>query len=287
MIICSALYYSGSLARGDLIVRDNRFYSGKYSETFPVWWQYLRKHYPNEHVILFADTASPVPIQPLLDRWMNEPYDVGNPECSRSYSTDEDGPRVHVRWLSAHSGKYFWPMQRNLVEGIITAYRANDDLLWWDNDCYNATNIVPLLHGIDFAAPSIATHQQTADSVFTYMSAARLHALDPLGIDLPSFLTTMLNEGPIETRMHTLQEGGLYKLFAYGRTRQLGADIELSHLSCYDHFMAFLRRNPLDTPEWRELVARLASFDFSQIPDVELSFLDMDYPANATRKEAR
>ncbi len=87
----------------------------------------------------------------------------------------------------------------------------------------------------------------------------------------------MLNEGPTETRMHTLQEGGLYKLFAYGRTRQLGAQIELSHLSCYDHFVAFLKRNPLDTPEYRALVAQLEAVDWTRMPGVERTFHDMDY----------
>ncbi len=179
--------------------------------------------------------------------------------------------------MDQFAGQYFRPMQRNLVEGIITAYHANEDLMWIDNDCFCATDVRPLLRGADFATPSIAAHQQTADSVFTYISSRRLHALDDLGIDLPAFLTTMLNEGPSEARMHTLQEGGLYKLFAYGDARQLGARIELSHLSCYDHFLAFLKRNPLDTDAHRALVAQLEAVDWARMPGVERSFLDMDY----------
>lgn len=256
MIICSALYYTGSLARGDLIVRDNRFYPGKYVETFPVWWQYVRKHYPKERVFLFADAASPIPILPLLE------------------GLDD---QVSVKWLDEHCGKYFWPMQRNLVEGIITAYKLNEDLFWLDNDAFLNTDIRPLVKGMDVAAPQIAHHQQTTDSICTYISAKRLHALDEFGIDLPSFLTTLLNEGPNDTRMHLLQEGGLYKLFTYGMARALGGRIELSHLSCYDNFMAFLKRNPLDTPEYRYLVKELEAIDWSRMPNVERTFHDMDW----------
>ena len=90
----------------------------------------------------------------------------------------------------------------------------------------------------------------------------------------------MLNEGPTDTRMHTLQEGGLYKLFCYGKTRELGRDIQLSHLSCYDRFMTFLKRNPLDTPEYRALVAQLEAVDWSRMLGVQRSFHDMLYPEN-------
>lgn len=273
MILCSALYYPGTLDHPESLVRDNRWYPGKASNTFSIWWAYVRRHYPDTRVVLFADRASPIPWTEVTQS-INEQTRVvtGHPEFTLPLVNS-----VTIVPLSAHAGQYFRPMQRNLVEAICLAYRLNEDLLWWDNDAFCATDIRPLIRGVDFAAPSIATHQQTADSVFTYISAARLHALDPLGIDLPTFLTTMLNEGPTETRMHTLQEGGLYKLFAYGRTRELGPHIELSHLSCYDHFVAFLRRNPLDTPEYRALVAQLEAVDWNQLPGVDRVFHDMDW----------
>jgi hypothetical protein len=273
MIICSALFYQGSLDEPQSLVRDNRFYPGKAHSTLPVWWAYLRRHYPDVPVVLFADAKSPVSIEPLLNTHLNQHW--AGYQGDTPYLASRC--RVHVKMLSAHSGKYFWPMQRNLVEAICLAYRANESLLWIDADCFCNTSATPLVAGYDFAAASIEHHQMTAASVFTYVSRDRLHALDSLGIDLPSFLTTMLNEGPTETRMHTLQEGGLYKLFAYGRTRQLGAQIELSHLSCYDHFLAFLRRNPLDTSEYRVLVAQLEGVDWSRLPGVARSFWDMDY----------
>ncbi len=284
MIICSALYYPGSLDNPESLVRDNRFYGGKAVETFSVWWQYVRKHYPDVPVVLFADTHSPIPTDPLLDALNLPRYETGSRiayDLLQSGGLESRSTKLWVCKVSAHSGKYFWPMQRNLVEAIITAYRANESLLWIDADCYANTNVTPLVEGFDFCAASIEHHQQTAASVFTYISLKRLHALDSFGIDLPSFLTTMLNEGPTETRMHTLQEGGLYKLFCYGKTRDLGRDIELSHLSCYDRFMTFLKRNPLDTVEYRTLVDKLEKVKWEKMPGVERGFHDMLFPENA------
>lgn len=291
-MIYSALYFPGSLARGDLIVRDNRYYPGKYSETFPVWWSYLRKNYPDESVVLFCDTASPIPIRPLLDA-LPEPWeDVDNIFLTRGNEIDLSThdkprlstklltpiPRVHIKWLSEHSGKYFWPMQRNLVEAISLAYLLNDDLFFLDNDAFLNTNILEPIHAAraDVAAPQIAHHQMTMDSVCTYISKERLHAMDPV-CHLPTVLREILANGPTDLRMHTFQEGGLYKLFAYGRTLELGGQIELSHLSCYDNFLSFLKRNPLDTPSWRDLVAQLEAVDWSKMPGVERSFHDMNY----------
>lgn len=284
MILCSALYYTGSLAKGDLIVRDNRFYPGKYLETLPVWLQYVRRHYPDAHLVLFADTASPIPWKEVIGL-IPESVDVTSRELI-AYGIPST-PKVHVVPLSEHCGKYFWPMQRNLVEAIKLAYHVDADLFWLDADAFLNTDIRPLVRGYDAAAPQIAHHQMTMDSVCTYVSAQRLHALDALDISLPAFLTQMLNEGPTETRMHALQEGGLYKLFAYGKTLSFGSQVELTHLSCYSRFMAFLERNPLDTPEYQRLRYMLASLDMERLKGVDLTFLDMDWPANASRKEAQ
>lgn len=272
MIICSALYYPGSLAKGDLIVRDNRFYPAKYAETFPLWFAYLRKHYPNADIVLFADEASPVPIQPLIDAHIKEPYEVfrhSTPELAGA-----PPPKVHVKWLSDHAGQYFRPMQRNLVEAIKLAYYMKEDLLFVDNDAFLNTDVRPLVRDADVASSGIQHHQQTMGSVCFYISSARLHALDPLGIDLPAHLTSMVNTGPENARMHALQEGGLYKLFCYGKAVEM-SHINMSHLSCYPRFVQFLRANPLDTAEYRGLLSALETFDFARIPGVETSFLDM------------
>ncbi len=274
MLICSALYYLASLSEPLQLVRDRRFYPGKAIDTLPVWWQYLRRHYPNESVVLFADTASPVPWQEVM-RIIPEDLAV----TTRDLLSDgiPSTSRAFVVPLSEHANGYFRAMQRNLVEAIKLAYHLNEDLFWLDADAFLNTDIRPLVAGHDAAAPELAAHQMTMDSVCTYISAKRLHALDGLGIDLPTMLTELLAHGPTETRMHTFQEGGLYKLFGYGRTRQLAGSIELAHLSCYEHFVAFLRRNPLDTSEYRALVAWLASVDMAELAGVDMSFHDMAY----------
>ncbi len=281
-MIYSALYYAGSLARGDLIVRDNRFYPGKYSETFPLWWSYLRKHYPNEKVILYADAGSPVPLRPLLDTVLQEPWwesvnSDGDIDIPHNGATGTNA-KVQVEWLDQYVGQYFRPMQRNLVEAMCDAYVLNQDMLWLDADAFLNTDILNLIHTAraDFAAPQIAHHQMTADSVCTYISKERLHALDGI-CHLPTVLREILTNGPTDLRMHTFQEGGLYKLFCYGRTLALGGAIELSHLSCYDNFMSFLKRNPLDTNEYRALVGQLETVDWTKMPNVERVFHDMDY----------
>lgn len=281
-MIYSALYYPASLARGEFIVRDNRYYPGKYSESFPLWWAYLRKHYPNEPVTLFCDTASPIPIRPLLDAltegW-KEPYmDGSNPELCEYHGPLWGEANVTIKWVSEHTNKYFWTMQRNIVAGLVDAYENNQDFLWLDNDAFLNTNILEPIHAAraDVAAPQIAHHQMTMDSVCTYISKERLHDMDPV-CHLPTVLREILANGPTDLRMHTFQEGGLYKLFAYGRTLELGGQIELSHLSCYDNFLSFLKRNPLDTPSWRDLVAQLEAVDWSKMPGVERRFHDMDY----------
>lgn len=272
MIICSGLYYLGSLARGDLIIRDNRFYPCKYIETFPVWLQYLRKYYVGEHIVLFLDRSSPISIQPLLDAFP-EAYDIFENEIPPIHRSS-DGPLVHIKWLDQYSGEYFRPMQRNLVQAIIAAYNVNESLFWLDNDAFLNTDVRPLIGDADVAAPNIAHHQMTMDSVCTYISSARLHKLEEIEIDLRIYLKQMLLDAPKETRMHALQEGGLYKTFCYGNMRQISS-INLCHLSCYPRFMRFLDKNPLDTPEYRTLVNVLKEFNLIRIPKEAMVFQDM------------
>lgn len=275
MIICSALYFPGDLSNPTSLVRDNRFYPGKAASTFPVWWAYVRRHYPDVPVVLFEDEQSPVKIDRAS---IGEPYRLSCQAGSAQMQGVD--PKVTFVTLTEHCGKYFWPMQRNLVEAIILAYRLHEDLFWLDSDAFLNTDIRPLVRGADAAAPSIARHQMTMDSVCTYISARRLHALDHFGVDLPAFLTTLLNEGPTETRMHTFQEGGLYKLFGWGDARVIGDRINLTHLSCYTRFMRFLERNPLDTPEYHALVAALpAAAERARAAGAEMEFHDMYHEA--------
>lgn len=280
-MIYSALYYPASLARGELIVRDNRYYPCKYSESFPLWWAYLRKHYPNESVTLFCDAASPIPLGPLLRETIKEPWceTIDDGDVDIIHNNGSTLPRVFVEWVSEHSGKYFWAMQRNLVAGLIDAYHIDRDFFWLDNDAFLNSDILSPIRavGADVAAPQITHYQQTMDSVCTFISSNRLHQLDDLGVDLPEYLTNMLNHGPTETRMHSLQEGGLYKTFCYGKTLALADKINLSHLSCYDHFLEWLKANPLDIKEYHEFVEQLEKIDWAKMQGVERVFHDMHW----------
>ena len=264
-MIYTAYYYSGSLEKDDLIVRDNRFYPGKYFETFPVWMQYVRKNYPNEHIIIFADTASPISIDDGL-KYIAEDF-----EFFDGWKINKD-VKVHIKKVSEHANKYFWAMQRNLVLAMIHAYGWEDNLFWLDNDAFLNTDIYPIVGDADVFAPQTNHQQFTCDSVCTYISAKRLLERE----HLPLYLNNMLKNGPTETRMHSLQEGGLYKTFCYGKAVS-SEKLNLSHLSCYQNFMLFLNKNPLITKEFEYLYKKLMRFDFSKIPNVELKFHDMYY----------
>lgn len=197
---------------------------------------------------------------------------------------DADGsgnpPWVHVKWVNQFAGQYFRPMQRNLVEAMKDAYLANEDgMLWIDADAFVNTDVAPLLGDVDFAAASIEHHQMTAASVFTYISAARLHAYDRF-CSLPDYLTQMVEQGPTNTRMHSLQEGGLYKLFCFGRTKELGPHLDLTHLSCRANFARFLQENPLPGDDYWDFIHDLdnlveaATLD-GRLKGVEMTFHDM------------
>ena len=272
MIIFSGLYYTGSIKNGDLIVRDQRFYPGKYVETFYIWYQYLRKNYPDNHVVLLADYYSPIPIQFLLD-WLPEKYDVVD---SDPVNLKSDA-KIHVKWLKQDAGKYFWPMQRNLCEAITMAYDMNEDLFWLDNDAFLNTDITSLVNGFDIAAPTICHEHMTIDSVCTYISKERLHSYDLVIPNFKEFLFNLLKSDLKETRMQIFQEGGLYKMFCYGKYKELKNSIELSHLSCYKNFIDFLARNPINSNEYRYLYEKLLSIDFNLLKGIELEFLDMNF----------
>lgn len=265
-MIYTAYYYSGSLDKGDLIIRDNRFYPGKYFETFPVWMQYVRKHHPNEKIMMLADTASPISIEEGV-KYLEEPY-----QMIKEGDILDSSVNLYIFKVSEHVNKYFWAMQRNLVYGIKNAYLSGNDFFWLDNDAFLNSEILSIAKNYDVLAPQINHHQFTCDSVCTYISNKRLKEIP----SLVPYLDNMLRNGPTETRMHSLQEGGLYKTFCYGKTLS-HTNLNLSHLSCYDNFMKFLIKNPLPTLQYVNLRMKLGNLDFSKMKNVELKFHDMYY----------
>lgn len=253
-MIYTAFYYPGSLDKGDLIVRDNRFYPGKYIETFPVWYQYVRKNYPEENIHIFYDVNSPYPLD----------MDILNDR------------KITVELLREHSGKYFWTMQRNICEGLIHAYEHENDFFWLDNDAFLNTDLRPIFKECDVFAPVINHQQFTIDSVCTYISKNRLRGLDGI-FYLNSYLRNILNYAPNDVRAHTFQEGGLYKMFCYGNVKS-STNLNISHLSNYNNFMKFLLKNPLNSKEYHDLVDKLTLVRMDErLKDVQLDFLDMYY----------
>lgn len=271
MIICSALYYPGSLEQNDLIIRDNRWYPAKYSETFPVWWQYLRKHYSQTHVVLFCDQKSPISAGEVLFKHLKESFSVF--QSAEQSLCDPYSYGIDVVLVDEFCDSSFRAMQRNLVKAINLAYNTNQSLLWIDSDLFFNTDLTPIIGDSDVAAVSINHQQFTMGSVLFYISSERLHQMDQL-FKLPDFLNDILNNGSENFRMHTLQESGLYKLFCFGKVANFN-NVNLSHLSNYKNFMRFLRENPLESEEYKSLLDKLTNFDFTRIPNVETDFLDM------------
>lgn len=261
-MIYTAFYYPASLENNDLIVRDNRFYPGKYSETFPVWYQYIRKNYPSEKILLFYDVDSPIKIDKYLKYIIND-------------------QNFKIKELKYHSGKYFWTIQRNLCEGLIHAYENHEDFFWIDNDAFLNTDLSNIIKSCDIFAPSIQHEQFTIDSVCTYISKKRLHDLDNLNnFKLSSYLYHILNNAPTEVRVQTFHEGGLYKLFCYGDMKS-SINLNISHLSNYKNFMKFLKRNPLYSIEYLDLIHKLEKIiTHPNLVGVDLEFLDMYYESN-------
>jgi len=261
-MIYSAFYYPGSLNQNDLIVRDNRFYPGKYAETFPVWYKYLKNNFPNEKILMFYDAKSPVKID----------------EYKKFFQEDN---LFCIKELTELSGKYFHTIQRNLYEGLAHAYENNEDFFWIDNDTFLNTNVLNLVKNHDIFVANLNHEQFTIDSVCTFISKRRLHDLDYLNnFNLKNYLRLILKDAPPDVRAHTFHEGGLYKLFCYGNVTS-STNINISHLSNYNNFMKFLYRNPLDCEEYTNLIKALKNIvNNEQLKNVELEFEDMYYESN-------
>lgn len=266
-MIYTAFYYPASIKKGDLFIRDNRFYPGKYIETFPLWYQYVMKNYPDEYIYMFYDVNSPYKLEDL-----GLIYGDDQIVCDKKKGTDL---QIYVHELKEHSSKYFWTMQRNICEGLIRAYETGNDFFWLDNDAFLNTDLSDKFNTYDVVAPNINHQQFTIDSVCTFFSNKQLHKLDRL-CHLPTYLRNILNNAPENVRAHTFQEGGLYKMFCYGNVYE-NKNLNLSHLSNYNNLLKFLKKNPLNSKEYTEFLNDLENVDKEKLKGVELDFLDMYY----------
>lgn len=273
-MIYTAYYYINSILNGELLIRDGRFCPGKYFETWPIWLQYVRKHYPDEHIVVFADAASPISIEEGI-KFINEPYEFFTDKINKSV-------KIHIKALSEYVNQYFWAMQRNIVTSLIHAYENNEDYFWIDNDAFLNSDIHKIRDGADVFAPNINHEQFTCDSICTFISKTQLHKMDIL-YNLPDVLKNILKNAPFNTRMHCLHESGFYKMFCHGKIKS-SQNINIAHFSCYENFIEFLEKNPLPTHEYSDFLTSLKSLDISSIKNTVnqygsnmLNFEDMYY----------
>lgn len=277
MIFC-AFYFSYQLSNNDFSLFDRvdntekRFFPGKFFETFPVWYQYLRKSAPNEHIMMFNVQRSPIPIQEGL-KFITEPYEF------ISNNSFEYNPEIkfHIKNASPPlTGEQQFPtvndITRNFMDGLVFAYKTNNDYLWMDCDCFTNSNLEKYTKGYDYFSTNINHQLLTSNVHFIHISKERLHALDFL-CNLPDVLLDIAYNGFDLIRRSTFFEGGLYKLFCYGNYHTT-ENINTTHLTTYPHFMEFLKRNPLDSEEYRNLVNLLSNVPKEVLNNCKLNFTD-------------
>ena len=268
-MIYSKYYYTTRLSEGQYRIRHNEFYPGKSFEVFPVWFQYVRKHFPEEHVILF-DNESPISIEEGMSL-TKERYEILPNGC---YEILDPSVKTHIFKLDSQF-RYFNAVQHSLVESIKFAYKNRDNFFRLDTDCLLNTNVAPMFKDIDFFSTEIWDQTMVAGMVCMYISDRRLHCWDDV-FDLTKFFESILGRSE-NIRHHTLFEGGLYKFFAWGDVKEC-ANVNMAHASCYPNLMKWLFKNQLDTPECSNLIRLLHKIDLTKLPQgTKIDFLDTCY----------
>ena len=265
-MIYTSFYYKNKLEKEEYHVRENRFIPGSAFEVFPVWYQYIRKWFPDEHIIIF-NNISPITIEEGLSS-INEPYEIIDDKIINH------AIKIHVHKFKTEYF-YFHSVQRNHVAALNFAYYNNDNYLWIDTDCLLNSDIRKFYKEKDVWVPTLLHHQMTIDAHCTYISQKRLHEMDSI-YKLPDFLNYILNEAPDDNqsvRHHTLFEGGMYKLFCYGNYGS-NLNINMTHACCYKEMMTFLLSNPLQTKEYEKLVYLYQHLNIEKLKGVQMDFTD-------------
>lgn len=266
-MIFSDYFYAIKLAKKEYKIRSIPLGdTGKYEfcparsfEVFPVWMDYIRKFYPDEH-ILFIDNCSEIPFQEAMDVLGNPTYEYIT-EGSYEYN-----PRIkiHVQKFD-NPAYYFDAVQRQRVAALKFAYFSNLDYFWTDTDCLVNTDLRSLFNGYDIFAPTIAYDQLTIDSHCIFISKEKLHEWDDY-YKLPDFLDYIMTcpDENQSVRHHTLFEGGMFKLFCYGKVNS-SDNINESHSACYTNLVKFLELNPLESKGYINLLGILKNLDTEEI----------------------
>lgn len=276
-MIFNSFYFKYELSKNDFSLFnridniEKRFLPGKFFETFPVFYQYLRRSAPNEHIILFDGKDSPIPIEEGL-KYITEPYEfIGD---SFDYNPDI---KFHIKNASheitgASQFPTVNPITRDILDGLVFAYKTNNDFFRIDCDCFVNSNLEKYTKGVDFFSTNISHFQFTSNAHFLFISKERLHAWDFL-YDLPNFLNYCAYNGDSLIKQATFFEGGLYKLFCYGNYNS-GQNINVTHLTTYPHFVEFLKKNPLPSKEYDYLVNLLNNVPQEILNNCKLDFED-------------
>lgn len=275
-MIFSSFFFKYELSKNDFSLfnrvdnTERRFFPGKFFETYPVWYQYLRKSSPDEHIIMFDGKDSPISIEEGL-KYITEPYEFID---TFNYNPDI---KFHIKNASTPlTGETQFPtvnpITRDILDGLVFAYKTNNDFFRIDCDCFVNSNLGKYTNGYDLFSTNISHFQYTTNAHFLFISKERLHTWDFL-YDLSELLNYCAYEGDSLIKQGTFFEGGLYKMFCYGNYNT-SQNINVTHLSTYLHFMEFLKRNPLDSPEYTSLVNLLSNITKEVFNNCKLDFED-------------
>jgi len=266
-MIYTNYFYTSKLKLKEYRIRDGHFYPSKQFECFKLWFEYIRKHYPNEH-ILIIDNNSPISIEEGM-------RDIGESfELVQKYDFNiNPNFKVHV---IQHENQYQYldAVAQNIVTAIEWSYKRNEDLFWIDTDCFLNSKLNNILTNVDFWSPKINHLDKTADMTSMFISKKQLHIYDK-EFNLIDALKFILNEG-YHPRMFSLFEAGLYNLFCFINYSDYNK-INMAHCSCYDNFLKFLIKNPLHSERYKEVIDLLKNINKEDFKDIKFSFQDSYY----------
>jgi len=267
-MIFTNYYYNSRLEKEEYRIRDNRFYPGKSFECFKLWFDYIRIHYPNEHILIF-DNDSPITIQEGMAE-VGEDYEIINFE---DFKINRD-KKVHVISFKDQL-PYFHAVSRNIFSAIKWCYNTGEDLFWLDTDFLINSNLHGLIGNLDFWSDNIDEFSMTAGMVALFVSNKQLHKYDN-ELDLIESLDYVLQNGGYHARMFSFFEHGLYNLFCFGNYG-FSNNLNGTHMSCFENFVAFLEKNPINTTQYNKVLNLLKTVNLDKLKNIEMKFLDTYY----------
>jgi hypothetical protein len=257
-MIFSTFFYRYRFSDGISITNErhlNRaFYPLKYFDTFPLWYQYLRKNNPYERIVIFDTGESPISIKEGL-KYITEPYEfieknsyIYNPNIKFHIKKMMKSEIVKQTESTAILEYCF-----NLLNAFSFAYYTDNDCFWMDMDALCNSSLEKYVKGYDIFSPSVDHMLGSLQSWFIFISKQKLHQNDHLYC-LPKLLLDIVIKSYDELRMALFFETGIYKLFCNGNYNT-NQKINLIHLGDLDGCTTFLTKNFLDSQEYKEVLS--------------------------------